>query len=219
MIGVFDTARSGCGVKKSSVSKHFVAASLKQLEDFDRRRFETLNFAASFIDGINFRGELIVVALGVSDDGTKHVLGLRQGETENAEVVTALLTNLRDRDLCSNRPTLFCLDGSKALAAAVNRIFGMNPVIQRCQIHKLRNVEGHLPKQHQPEAHRRMKEAYAQNDVASAKRFLNDTMIWLQTINRDAASSLAEGLDETLTVIRLAACPDTFRSLVFLYVM
>ncbi len=82
---------------------------------------------------------------------------LFQGETENAEVVTALLTDLRDRGLCTNRPTLFCLDRSKALAAAVNRIFGMNAVIQRCQMHKLRNVEGHFPKKHQPEAHRRMR--------------------------------------------------------------
>lgn len=208
---VAETARAGFGVKKSSVSQHFIKASSEQLAEFDERRFDQLTFAAIFMDGVNFGGELLVVALGVDRDGTKHVLGLRQGETENAEVVTALLSDLRDRGLRTNRPTLFCLDGSQALAAAVSRIFGMNAVIQRCQIHKLSNVEGHLAKKHQPEARRRMNEAYAQKDVETAKQLLATAVTWLRTINRDAAASLEEGLEETLTVIRLGLTGDLRR--------
>ena len=208
---VVETARAGFGVKKSSVSKHFIKASSEQLAEFDERRFDNLTFAAIFIDGVNFGGEMLVVALGVDSDGSKHVLGLRQGETENAEVVTALLSDLHDRGIRTNRPTLFCLDGSKALRAAVLRIFGMNAVIQRCQLHKIRNVEGHLAKKHQPEARRRMNEAYAQKDVDTAKRLLGETVTWLRTINRDAAASLEEGLKETLTVIRLGLTGDLRR--------
>jgi len=84
---------------------------------------------------------MMVVAVGVSDDGTKHVLGLRQGETENAEVVASLLSDLRDRGVKTNQPTLFCIDSAKALRAGIKRVFGSNAVIQRCQVHKTRNVE------------------------------------------------------------------------------
>ena len=106
---VVATARSGYGVKKSSVSKNFVAASAKQLEEFDGRTFHETTFAAVFIDGIAFAGEMMVAALGVSTDGSKHVLGIRQGETENAELVTSLLTDLRDRGVRTDQSTLFCL--------------------------------------------------------------------------------------------------------------
>ena len=200
---VVDTARAGFGVKKSSVSRNFVEATRTQVEEFTKRRFEETTFAAVFVNGIAFAGEMMVVAWGVSDDGSKHVLGLVRGETENAEIVTSLLTNLRDRGLDTTQPTLFCLDGSKALAAAAKNVFGDNAVIQRCQVHKIRNVESHVAAKHQPEVRRRMNEAYAQVHYADAKRLLLATVIWLKTINPDAAASLKEGLEETIAVIRL----------------
>ena len=134
----------------------------------------------------------MVVALGVAEDGSKQVMGLVRGETENAKIVTSLLTNLRERGLDTNQPTLFCLDGSKALAAAVKEVFGVNAIIQRCQVHKTHNVESHVAKKHQPEVRRRMNEAYAQVHHADAKRLLQDTVAWLKTINPDAAASLEE---------------------------
>jgi len=200
---VVDTARAGFGVKKSSVSRNFVEATREQVKEFTQRRFDEMTFAAVFVDGIAFAGEMMVVALGVAEDGSKHVLGLVRGETENAEIVTSLLTNLRDRGLKTTQPTLFCLDGSKALASAVKKVFGDNAVIQRCQVHKTRNVESHVAAKHQPDVRRRMNEAYAQVHHADAKRLLLDTVAWLNTINPDAAASLKEGLEETITVIRL----------------
>ena len=208
---VVETARSGYGVKKSSVSKNFVAASAKQLEEFDGRTFHETTFAAVFIDGIAFAGEMMVAALGVSTDGSKHVLGIRQGETENAELVTSLLTDLRDRGVRTDQSTLFCLDGSKALRAGVTRVFGNNAIVQRCQIHKRRNVEGHTPKRHHDELRSRLKGAWSQKNYETAKTQMNDTVAWLRTINRDAANSLLEGLEETLTVIRLGLTGDLKR--------
>lgn len=208
---VVETARSGYGVKKSSVSKHFVAASARQLEEFDSRAFHETTFAAVFIDGIAFAGEMMVAAMGVSTDGSKRVLGIRQGETENAELVTSLLTDLRDRGVRTDQPTLFCLDGSKALRAGVTRVFGDNAIVQRCQIHKRRNVEGHTPKRHHDELRSRLKGAWSQSNYETAKTQMNDTVAWLRTINRDAANSLLEGLEETLTVIRLGLTGDLRR--------
>ena len=208
---VVDTARAGFGVKKSSVSRNFVQATTEQLQAFSERRFEETTFCAVFIDGIAFSGEMMVVALGVADDGSKHVLGLVRGETENAQIVTSLLTKLRDRGLNTTAPMLFCLDGSKALASAVKTVFGTNAVIQRCQAHKIRNVESHVAKKHQPEVRRRLNEAYSQVHYADAKRLLLDTVAWLRTINPDAAASLEEGLEETLTVIRLGLEGDLKR--------
>ncbi len=208
---VVETARAGFGVKKSSVSKNFVQASSEQLKEFDQRRFDNTTFAAVFIDGVSFGGEVMVVALGVNEDGSKHVLGLRQGETENAQVVSDLLCELRDRGVDTTRPTLFCLDGAKALKAAVQKVFGDNAVIQRCQFHKTRNVESYLSKTHQREVRRRLNDAYAQTHYDDAKRMLDETIEWLRPINRDAASSLKEGLEETLTVIRLGLTADLRR--------
>ncbi|HIK91782.1 MAG TPA: IS256 family transposase [Planctomycetes bacterium] len=208
---VVATARAGFGGKKSSVSRHFVEATREQVEQFAERRFDDTTFAAVFIDGIAFAGEIMVVALGVAEDGAKHVMGLVRGETENAKIVTSLLTSLRERGLDTNQPTLFCLDGSKALAGAVKKVFGVNAIIQRCQVHKTRNVESHVSKKHQTEVRRRMNEAYAQVHHADAKRLLQDTVAWLKTINPDAAASLEEGLEETLAVISLGLEGDLKR--------
>ncbi len=154
---------------------------------------------------------MMVVALGVAEDGSKQVMGLVRGETENAEIVTSLLTNLRERGLDTTVPTLFCLNGSKALASAVKSVFGNNAIVQRCQAHKIRNVESHVAKKHQPEVRRRLNDAYAQVHYADAKRLLHDTVAWLRTLNPDAAASLQKGLEETLTITKLGLEGDLKR--------
>ena len=201
--GVVDLACDGFGVKKSSVSRSFVRASAQAVEELAQRRFDGVRFAAVFIDGVEYAGETMVVALGMADDGTKRVLGLRQGATENAEVVTSLLEELRERGLDAGRATLFVLDGAKALRAAVRRVWGRQAVIQRCQVHKKRNVKAHLAEEHHAELDRRLGAAWGQTSHEQALAQLQGTVRWLQRQSPDAAASLREGMEETLTVIRL----------------
>jgi len=210
---VIDLARDGFGVEKSSVSREFVRASAARVQALAERRFDGERFAAVMIDGVEYAGETMVVALGVTADGTKRLLGLRQGATENAEVCVALLEDLRGRGLDTGRPTLLVLDGAKALHAAVKRVWGGHAVIQRCQVHKKRNVVAHAPEKHQAELSRRLAEAYQGADYEAARRSLEATASWLGRINPDAAASLREGLEETLTVVRLGLAGALRRTL------
>jgi putative transposase len=207
---VIDNACDGFGVARSSVSREFVRASAADVKALAERRFEESSFPVVMIDGVEYAGEMMVVAIGITDDGTKRILGLRQGATENAEVCTALLEDLGERGLDTSRPTLLVLDGSKALHAAAKRVWGKNAVIQRCQVHKKRNIKAHVPEKHWPELGRRLSEAYHETDYDKAKRSLEGTAAWLARINPDAASSLREGLEETLTVVKLGV-PDALR--------
>lgn len=206
--GVVDLAREGFGVKRASVSRAFIKASAQQLEALAERRFDGTRFGAIFIDGVDFDGEMMIVVLGVEIDGSKRILGLRQGATENAVVVRSLIEEMRERGLCCDHPTLFVLDGSKALRKAVVDVWGPNAVIQRCQVHKKRNVLAHVPDRHRDEVCRRLNEAYTHADADKALRSLKTTVRWLRNINPDAASSLEEGLEETITVIRLGIDPQ-----------
>jgi putative transposase len=210
---VIDIARDGFGVAKSSVSRDFVRASAADLKALAERRFEGVHFPVVMIDGVEYAGETMVVALGIMEDGVKRILGLRQGATENAEVCTALLEDLGQRGLDTSRPTLLVLDGSKALHAAAKRVWGKNAVIQRCQVHKKRNIKAHVPEKHWPELERRLSGAYQETDYETAKRSLEGTATWLARINPDAAASLREGLEETLTVIKLGVPGVLRRSL------
>lgn len=198
-----DIACEGYGVKRSSVSRAFVEASKDELETLTKRKFHDQRMVAIYIDGAEFAGEMMVVAVGVTQKGQKFVLGLRQGATENAAVATALLEDLADRGVSPALPTLFVLDGSKALHAAVTRVWGRMAVIQRCQVHKKRNVRAHTPYRHWDELDRRLAEAYGHTDYTTARALLEGTVSWLGKINRDAAASMQEGLEETLTVTRL----------------
>jgi putative transposase len=200
---VIDMACDGFGVAKSSVSRGFVRASAADVKALAERRFEGERFPVVMIDGVEYAAETMVVALGITEDGTKRVLGLRQGATENADVCAALLEDLRERGLDTGRPTLFVLDGAKALHAAVTRVWGKKAVIQRCQVHKRRNLKAHVPEKHWAELERRLSEAYHETDYATAKASLEGTARWLDRLNADAAASLREGLEETLTVVRL----------------
>jgi putative transposase len=200
---VADTAREGFGVARSCVSRGFVLASAADVKALAERRSEGERFAVVMIDGVEYAGETMVVALGITDDGTKRVLGLRQGATENADVCAALLEDLRERGLDAGRPPLFVRDGAKALHAAGTRVWGKNAVIQRCRVHKRRNLKAHVPEKRWPELERRLSEAYHETDYATAKASLEGTARWLDRLNADAAASLREGLEETLTVVRL----------------
>jgi len=155
------------------------------------------------IDGIHFGGQVLIVALGIAEGGEKHILGVWQGATENTTVVKGLLEDLVDRGLDLKRRYLVVIDGSKALRAGVERVFGEQVEVQRCQIHKRRNVREYLPENCQKDYDRRMRNAYAMNNYAEAKAALEKIFRQLERINPSAARSLEEGLEETLTVHRL----------------
>jgi putative transposase len=200
-------------VARSCVSRGFVRASAAGVKALAERRLDGECFAAVMIDGVEYAGETMVVALGITEDGAKRVLGLRPGASENAVVVAALLEDLAGRGLDPTRPTLFVLDGSKALHAAVTRVWGRNAVIQRCQVHKRRNGKAHVPEKHGPELERRLSEAYHATAYATAVTSLEATARWLERLNADAASSLREGLEETLTVVKLGVAGALRRTL------
>jgi transposase-like protein len=208
--GVVDMAREGFGVKKSSVSRSFVKASAKEVRQLAERRFDGVRFPVIYIDGTPYAGETMIAAMGITEDGTKRLLGIRQGATENAAVCTALLEDLCGRGLDTSSPTLLVLDGAKALHAAVKRVWGQNALIQRCQVHKKRNVQQHLPQKHWQELARQLHAAYHETDYDQALKDLKTTARWLERLNPDAAASLREGMEETLTVVRLGV-PELLR--------
>ena len=208
---VVERAAEGFGIDKSSVSRAFVRATAAEVEKLAQRRLDDERFLAIFIDGIQYAGDTMVVALGVTEAGYKRILGLRQGATENAQVCTSLLEELRERGLRTDLPTLFVLDGAKALSKAVKDVWGRFAVVQRCQEHKKRNVEAHVPQEHWPDIKHRLEEAYRQTSHAQACALLKATIKLLQRISPDAAASLREGWDETLTVVRLGV-PELLRA-------
>jgi transposase-like protein len=193
----------GYGIEKSSVSRKFVAASAAQLQELCEKKLGDLDLVAILIDGIHFGQQVLVVALGIASSGQKHVLGVWQGATENTTVVKALLEDLVARGLSTERRYLFVIDGAKALRAAIERVFGERAEVQRCQIHKRRNVKEHLPKNVQSDYDRRIRNAYAMTEYAAAKAELEKIFRQLERVNPGAARSLEEGLEETLTVHRL----------------
>ena len=194
---------AGYGIEKSSVSRQFVAASAAQLKKLCEKKLDERNLVAILIDGIHLGQQVLVVALGIENSGEKQILGLWQGATENTTVVKELLEDLVERGLDPERRYLFVIDGAKALRAAIERVFGARAEVQRCQIHKRRNVKEHLPKSAQGDTDRRIRNAYAQTEYAAAKAELEKIFRQLERSNPSAAHSLEEGLEETLTVHRL----------------
>ena len=193
----------GYGLTKSSVSRKVAKATAEQMRQLMERDLSGLEFCVIFIDGTNYKEHLLVVAIGVDTEGRKHVLGLREGATENRELCMGLLEDMARRGLDTSGDYLFILDGSKGLRSAVTRMFGADTNVQRCQVHKIRNVCGHLPKKHQSEITRRIKAAYKMSRYDDAKESLDITVSWLERLNPSAAESLKEGMEETLTVHRL----------------
>ena len=195
--------REAYGLEKSAISEHFIEASRKKLKEMMERRLDKTRLCALLIDATPFQGQQLVAALGISEDGRKMILGIRQGATENATVVGELLGDLFERGLDFTAPRLYVLDGGKALTAAVKRYAGESAAIQRCQVHKRRNVLDHLTDEQRPAVAKRLNAAYALEDHAAAKQALNTLHRELMDLNPSAARSLAEGMEETLTVHRL----------------
>jgi putative transposase len=191
------------GLEKSAISEHFIAASRAKLKDLMESRLDKTRLCALLIDATPFEGQQMVVALGIGQDGRKTILGIRQGATENATVVGELLGDLLSRGLDFTEPRLYVLDGGKALTAAVKRYAGESAAIQRCQVHKRRNVLDHLTDEQKPGIAKRLHAAYALEDYATAKQALNKLHRELMDLNPSAARSLGEGMEETLTVHRL----------------
>jgi putative transposase len=191
------------GLEKSAVSEHFIEASRVKLKDLMERRLNKLQLCALLIDATPFEGQQMIVALGIGQDGRKTILGIRQGATENATVVGELLGDLMNRGLDFSTPRLYVLDGGKALHAAVKKYAGESAPIQRCQVHKRRNVLDHLTDEQKPAVARKLNAAYALEEYAAAREALNGLHHELMHLNPSAARSLAEGLEETLTVHRL----------------
>ncbi len=206
--GVIDLARDAFGVRRSSVSRSFIEASREEIRELAEHRFDGVRFAVILIDGIDYADSIMTVALGIQSDGTKHLLGFREGASENAEVCTRLLEDLCERGLSREQAALFVLDGSKALRKAVVRLWGEKAVIQRCQIHKKRNIEAHVPKRHWNEIRERLSAAYHETNYERGLKKLKTTAALLDRIAPDAAASLREGMEETLTVIRLGLSPE-----------
>ena len=191
------------GLEKSAVSEHFIEASRAKLKEMMECRLEKMRLCALLIDATPFQGQQMVAALGIAQDGQKTILGLRQGATENATVVGELLGDLVSRGLDFTEPRLYILDGAKALSAAVKKYAGESAAIQRCQVHKRRNVLDHLTDEQRPAVAKKLNVAYALEDHAAAKQALNLLHRELMDLNPSAARSLGEGLEETLTVHRL----------------
>lgn len=200
-------------VSKSAVSRRFVALSAKQLSDWLSTPLDGLDLPVVMIDGIAFRDHTILIALGIDAQGGKHVLGLREGTTENATVARALLADLLERGLDPDRARLFVIDGAKALRSAIEKTFGKLARIQRCQIHKLRNVLGHLPETLHATVSRALREAWDLEKPDLARRRLERLAGSLEAKHPDAAASIREGLEQTLTLQRLGARGALYRTL------
>jgi transposase-like protein len=190
------------GVSKSQVSRKFVEASEKSLKELIERRFDDQEILIVYIDGIVFSAHHVIVAIGVDSEGYKHVLGLRDGASENATVCTALLEDLVERGVKPNRRRLFVIDGSKALRKAIDAVYGQENPVQRCRNHKRKNVLDHVPDSMKDTVKATMNAAY-RLDCDKGMARLEELAKMLETLHPSAAGSLREGMAETFTVNRL----------------
>ncbi len=201
------------GTSRSAVSRRFVEATQARIDEMVSRDLGALSLVAVMIDGLNVGEHTVLIALGIDEQGEKHVLGLREGATENSAACTALLAQLRDRGLRTDRTLLFVIDGSKALRKSVRDVFGNRALVQRCQVHKVRNVEEHLPERERARVTAVMRGAYRSQDLRHAKRVLEGLARQLERRHPSAAESIREGLDETLTVLGLGLTDSLLRTL------
>ena len=201
------------GTSKSSVSRRFVAKTTAQLRAWQSAPLDGLDLVALLVDGVHIGEHCLVVALGIAADGQKHALGVWEGATENAAVCQSLLANLQSRGLRTDRSLLVILDGALALHTATRAVFGEAALIQRCQIHKLRNILDHLPERQWPWVQAVVRRAYQATDLKIATRLLTDLAKRLDDEYPSAAGSVREGLEETLTVLTLHLSARLQRSL------
>ncbi len=203
---------------KSSVSRVFVERTREALGELMSRRLGDLRLAVMMLDGLELKGRMMIVALGITTQGVKVPLGLWEGSTENATVATALLADLVERGLDPEQGMLFVLDGSKALRKAVRTVFGEVPV-QRCLWHKERNVLGHLPERDRPQVKARMRRAWRESDYPRALDQLQQLAGELDHTPPGAAASLREGVprqgicrDSLFLTVAVGSCGARFGS-------
>ena len=204
----------GDGTSKSAASRRFVALSAERLAEWMRSDLSKLDLLVIQIDGLHIGDDLVLVAaLGIDSEGHKHPLGLIEGATENAAVVQALIDNLIERGLDPKVCRLFIIDGAKALSKVIRRTFGAHTPIQRCQLHKARNVIERLPKPVRASVRQALRQAWELDDAAKAERLLRNLARRFEHEAPAVASSILEGLDEMLTVNRLDLPAKLRRSL------
>jgi putative transposase len=201
------------GATRSAVSRHFVARTRAQVESFLSRRLVGESYPVLMIDGKGFGDHLLIVVLGITADGRKQVLGIAEGSTENSALCRRLLSDLVERGLAIEESRLVVIDGGKGLRKAVREVFGKWAVVQRCQVHKLRNVLEHLPKDQQGWARTAIVAAYGCPDAKKATEMLKRLATRLEEKHPGAAASLREGLEETLTVTALGLKDALWRTL------
>jgi len=201
------------GLEKSTTSDHFIEASRRKLDQLMKRSLADIPLSVVIVDGTIFQGEHMIVAIGIDRFGHKIVLGLRQGATENATVVGGLLGELAERGVDFNQPRLYVIDGSKAIRRAITNFAGEAAFFQRCQVHKIRNVADYLPDSERPALKFRMRAAYQMTELVDARNALFKLHDELLQVNPSAAGSLAEGLEETLTVTDLRLTPKLRQAL------
>jgi|WetSurMetagenome_2_1015567.scaffolds.fasta_scaffold168567_1 putative transposase len=200
------------GTSRSAVSRQLVRKMTERMKIDLGQSLAGVKLVALMVDGIGVGDHTIVVALGVTPDGTKIPLGLRQGSTENSTICTELLQNLSSRGLKMDAPILCVIDGGRGIRKALVDVLGDLAIIQRCQLHKRRNIRDHLPISRQAVVDRQLREAYGSQSVKLARKRLRQLLSWLERNGEDdAAESLREGMEETLTVIKLDL-PSALRS-------
>jgi putative transposase len=207
-------APHGAGVSKSAASRHFVALSAERMKEWMASDLAGLDILVVQIDGIHIVDDLVLVAaIGIDGEGVKHPLGLVEGATENTAVVQALIDNLVERGLDPTVPRLFIIDGAKALSKAIRRTFGHHTPIQRCQIHKARNIVGRLPSSLHASVRRVLRQAWELDDAEKAEKLIRNLARRLAQEAPGASGSILEGLDEMLTVTRLGLPSQLRRAL------
>jgi putative transposase len=207
-------APAGAGLTKSAVSRRFVALSAARMKEWMASDLSGLDLLVIQIDGIHMDDDLILVAaIGVDAKGDKHPLGLIEGATENAATVQALIDNLVERGLDPAVPRLFIIDGAKALSKAIRRTFGRAAAIQRCQVHKARNIMERLPKTLHASVRRVLRQAWELDDADKAEKLIRNLAQRLERDWSGVAGSILEGIDEILTVTRLGLPKELRRSL------
>jgi putative transposase len=191
------------GVSRSSVSRQAIEASSEQLQQLQERRWEGVEIVVVYIDGQRFASHHVLSAVGVDVEGKKHILGIQPGATENAASVKGLLTHLREQGLPTDRKYLFVIDGSKALRAGIEEVFGAEQPVQRCRNHKIRNVLDELPQEQQGQTLNLMRAAWKVKTAEEGEKRLEQLARFLERDYESAARSLREGLAEMFTLQRL----------------
>lgn len=210
--GCVDPVAETFGLKASSLSRRFKRASARKLSELMERDLSVYDIVALFLDGKRFGEDEMVIALGITLEGKKVILGFVQTATENEAVCSAFLRGLVERGLKVDQGLLCIIDGAKGLRKAVDKAFGNKAAVQRCQWHKRENVVGYLPTGQQTTWRRKLQAAYEQPTYAKAKASLSRLRLELTHLNASAVGSLDEGLEETLTLHRLGLFKELGRS-------